>query len=608
MNKPERNAPCPCGSGKKYQECCLTKDSAAHAASRWGSMSQPYQTGHYKLTPGTAHVAAATRPSAPGATTSGSFKQPMRELGNADAQYNLGNKLLIAGRLDEAISSYRKAISMHPNFAKAHCNLGLALKAQDNLDGAIASYRAAIALEPNFALAHYNLGNALQVTGNVQEAIASYGKALSLKPDYVDAYTNLLFNYAYHALLSPQEYLALARGWERACVPEMARQAAQGKRFGRAPLAGRLLKIGYVSGDFREHAVSYFVEQLFTHHDRSRVEVHAYSIYGQRDAVTDRLQALVEHWIPVEGSTDAAFMSRIESDEIDVLVDLSGHTGPNRMTVFARRAAPVQAHYLGYCASTGVSEMDYWIGDEILTPPQTDSHFSERVWRLPRVWVSYDGKKEAPVSGWGSDPDGTVWVGSFNNLGKLTPATFALWARVLHALPEGRLLLKTRELADAGNRQRVLDVMAGHGIPASRIELQSRNVTPGWKEHMAYYDRLDIALDPIGAMGGGTTTCDALWMGVPVIALEGDRMASRMTAAMLNAIGHLEWVAGSDEEYVGKVVALARDVALRKILRPAQRERMSASPLCDAKGLAACLEDAYIEMYGQWQIDQGRQS
>ncbi|MGC2459104.1 MAG: glycosyltransferase, partial [Gallionellaceae bacterium] len=334
--------------------------------------------------------------------------------------------------------------------------------------------------------------------------------------------------------------------------------------------------------------------------DRSRVELFAYSTAGARDAVTGRIQAMVEHWLPVAGVSDAALRERIEADGIDVLIDLSGHTAHNRMAVFARRAAPVQVHYLGYFASTGLSEMDYFIGDAILTPPETDAQFSEQVWRLPRIRASYDGQADAPEPDWRPDAAGAIRVGSFSNLGKLTAETFELWAKVLHALPQGKLLLKTRALADAGNRRRILDVLAAAGISADRIELQSGEITPGWKEHMAYYDRLDIALDPIGAHGGYTTTCDALWMGVPVITLEGDRMASRMTASILSAIGHAEWIVHSEADYVARVAALAKDVELRKALRSAQRERMAGSPLCDAKDLAMKLEDAYFEMVERW--------
>ncbi|MBI3901319.1 MAG: tetratricopeptide repeat protein, partial [Nitrosomonadales bacterium] len=494
----------------------------------------------------------------------------------------------------------RRAIALEPGNAEAYNSLATALKNLGRMDEAIAGCRKAIAIRPDFAEAYVNLGNVLQDNADPDAAIESYRRALTIKPDFAKAYTNLLFTYAYHSLLAPEKYLVQARGWELACVPEQERIVARSRKIDRLPLAGRRLRVGYVSGDFRQHAVSHFIERLFAYHDRTRVEIYAYSTNAQRDAVTEQLQALVEHWVPVAGATETVLLGRIEADGIDVLVDLSGHTGHNRMGIFARRAAPVQVHYLGYFASTGLTEMDYFIGDDVLTPPETDCHFSEQVWRLPRIRAIYNGTTEIPISSWRTAQDGTVWVGSFNNLGKLTPATFALWAKVLHALPEGKLLLKTKGLSDAGNRQRILGAMAGHGIAAERIELQSGDVTPGWKEHMAYYDRLDIALDPIGAHGGYTTTCDALWMGAPVITLEGDRMASRMTASVLSAVGHAEWVAGTEEEYIERTVALARDVPLRRALRPAQREQMSMSPLCDAKGLATCLEDAYIEMFGRW--------
>jgi protein O-GlcNAc transferase len=518
----------------------------------------------------------------------------------AEAHNILGCTLGEIGQHNEAAASFRRAVEIQPDFVEAYCNLGLALKELGRFDEAVASLRHALALKPDLAEAHLNLGNVLKDLGQQDDAATCYHRALQLKPDYADAYSSLLFLHGYHASLAPDTYLAIARAWELACVPVHARQQAHGRIFHRAPLAVRRLRVGYVSGDFYRHAVSYFIEQLFAHHDRSRVELFAYYAYRQQDAVTDRLRALVDHWIPVAGMPDAMVLNRIGADEIDVLIDLSGHTAHNRMGVFARRAAPVQAHYLGYFASTGLTEMDYMIGDEIITPPATDSHFCEKIWRLPRIRASYDGTTDAPLPRWHPAPDGKAWLGSFNNLGKITAQTVALWARVLHALPEGRLLLKTNELAEAGNRQRILDAFGSQGIPAERIELRDRSVTPGWREHMAYYDRLDIVLDSIGAHGGYTTTCDALWMGVPVIALEGDRMATRMAGSILNAIGHPEWVARTEAEYVEKVVALARDVEQRKIFRADQRERMGASPLCDAKDLAMSIEDAYFEMFERW--------
>ncbi len=517
----------------------------------------------------------------------------------SEAHNNLGLVYQSRGDLDAAVACYRKAIALNADFVDAHNNLGNALRNQGKLDEAVRQFNRVIALEPGQVEVYNNLGNALRNMGRLDEAIASFHKALQLNPGYAQAYSSLLFLHAYHGTLEAAAYLSLARGWEQACVPAPEREAAAKRRFKRLPASGRRLKIGYVSGDFRQHAVSYFIEQLFARHDRSRVELYAYSTAGTRDAVTARLQDLTEHWVVVAGLSDTALRERIEADGIDVLIDLSGHTAHNRMGVFARRAAPVQVHYLGYFASTGLSQMDYFIGDAVLTPPEMDPYFSEQVWRLPRIRASYDGKADAPGPGWRPDATGTLWVGSFSNLGKLTPETFVLWARVLHALPEAKLLLKTRALADAGNRRRILEAMAAQDIVPERIELQSSEITPGWREHMAYYDRLDIALDPIGAHGGYTTTCDALWMGVPVITLEGDRMASRMTASILSAIGHPQWIATTEADYVDKVVALARDQEQRKALRTSQRELMAISAMCDAKDLARKLESACLEMFEQ---------
>lgn len=514
----------------------------------------------------------------------------------AQAHCNLGASLLAQGRHDEAIASYRQAIACSPRMAEAHYNLGIALQAQDRLDDAIASYRRTLELQPDFAEGHCNLGNALRAQGRLDEATACYRAALAIRPGYANAYSNLLFLSAYHATLAAEEYLALARGWELACVTPDIRHAARQRTFSRAPLSGRRLKVGYVSGDFRKHAVSYFMEQLLAQHDHARVELYAYSNNRTRDEVTGRLHDLFDHWTPIWGMSDEDVCQRIAADGIDVLIDLSAHSAHNRLGVFAHRAAPVQATYL-YFASTGLSEMDYWIGDAILAPPEMDGSFSETVWRLPRTWLSYQTIAEAPLPAWQPAADGSVCLGCFNNLGKLTPPTLRLWARIMQALPESRLLLKNKDLADSGNRRRILAELAAHGIGAERIELE-----PGsdWHDYMAQHDRVDIALDPIASHGGGTSTCDALWMGVPVIHLLGDHVGARFSASLLEGIGRGEWIAHSEAEYLDKTIALARDVALRKHLRSSQRERMAHSPLCNARDLAHTLEEAYSDMFGRW--------
>jgi len=661
MKTAGRNEPCPCNSGRKYKHCCYAKDRArstqgrAEAAAAREALLQAVQlqrAGRLNEAEARYQQALQIGPDLPKADLAGVHynlgnvlqQQDRRE--DAVASYrralelqpqsveisgNLGNALHSLGRLEEAAAVYRGALAFRPGDALVHFNLGNVLSEQGAVDDALGSYRKALSLRPDFddalnnlelglrrqgrlaeletlfreqivrspARAHFHavLGQTLVEQGRFDEALASYRATLSLAPADPKYYENLLFLCAVQGMLEPAQYLALARGWEQAVVPAQAREQAARRRFRRPAPEGRRLRVGYVSGDFRHHAISYFIEQLFGHHDRARIELHAYATADVRDEVTARLEGLVDHWTPVARLSDAELRDRIDADGIDVLVDLSGHTAHNRLGAFALRAAPVQAHYLGYFASTGLTEMDYWIGDEVLTPPASDAHFCERVWRLPRAWVSYKTVANAPESDWRPASDGSVWLGSCNNLRKLNPQTLSLWCRVLQALPEGRLRLKSKELADAGNRRRILDAMSSGGISADRIDLQGES---DWTGYMAQYGSVDIALDPVVGHGGGTTTCDALWMGVPVVHALGRSTGSRFSASLLSAVGHPEWIAQDEEAYVEKVVALARDVDLRRQIRANLRQQMAQSPLCDARGLAKSLEEAYFAMYGRW--------
>jgi predicted O-linked N-acetylglucosamine transferase (SPINDLY family) len=520
------------------------------------------------------------------------------ELGPDDGliNFNLGNLLKDQRRFEEAAERYKQAIALQPRFDDAYANLVHVYGSLDRMQDQAEWMRAWLAFRPERSSEHFSLGYVLFDQCKAQEAFDAFGRATQLRPDDTALHSVQLCISGYCVLHTPGEYLELARRWDAAAVPAPERAAAAARRLRRPPLAGRRLRVGYVSGDLRQHSVSYFIDKLASAHDRSRVELFGYPTFDQKDQVTERIATRFDHWIPLHGLPDAAARDRIDADGVDVLVDLSGHTAHNRLGVFARRAAPVQAHYLGYFASTGLAQMDYWIGDEILTPAADDGQFSERVWRLPRVWVSYEGKPEAPATRWQPAADGSILLGSFNDLKKFTPATAALWARVLKALPQARLLMKAGQLRDAGNRQHVLQSFAAHGVEAGRVELLDYSASPDWPAHMAMYDRLDIALDPVGAVGGGTTTCDALWMGVPVVGLSGDRAASRMTASMLHAIGRKEWLAATEDDYVAIAAALARDVEGRRQMRGAQRERVAQSPLCDARGLARQLEDAYAGM------------
>lgn len=549
-----------------------------------------------------------------------------------EALANLGAALADQGNCEEAIASCRKALAIAPLYAPAHYNLGHALKSQGELEAALASYRSALALKPDDVEAHFNVGYALIGLGRVSEAIESFGQALSLRPDYAEAhsslgvaqlafgkpgdalasfkqalhykpdairaYSNLLYLHAFVRDISPEAERDLAAGWEKSALDESERAAAAARRsslrHARRGREGRKLRLGVVSAELGQHAVAEFLEPFLERRDRSRFDLTLYPTSARTGARADRIAALADRVISLVGMSDADAVARIRADEIDVLVDTTAHMTGCRLGIFARRAAPVQCHYIGYHGSTGLSEMDWFIADDSLLPPSCDVHFREKIWRLPRLWIAYRGDSTLPESQWKPHPEGVVTLGSFNNLAKVREETLHLWGRAMKALPGSRLLLKDSKAADPAIRERISSALAQHGITGDRIEYVSW--TADWKSHMALYDRLDIALDSI-PLNSGTTAFDALWMGVPIVGIEGDWMGGRMTASILRALGKPEWVAQSEDEYVTMVTALARNPELRKNLRAGQRALMAASPLCNAGELTRALEAAFDSMF-----------
>lgn len=513
----------------------------------------------------------------------------------AEAHNNRGIALYDLGRLQDALQAYDHALRLKPDFAKAHNNRGNTLKDLGQINAALQAYDQALRFKPDYAEAHANRATPLQSLGRLDEALRAYDQALQLKPDYAEARSNHLFALSGLETGDDAAILALARRYGSRyprTLPALAHLSA--------PAAGRRLRVGYVSGDFRQHAVAHFFEPLLAQHEPARIELWAYTTNGQQDTVTDRIRVQVDHWQSIVGLSDETAAERIRSDRVDVLVDLSNHTQHNRLGVFAQRAAPVQVEYLGHFSTTGVAEIDYWIGDSEQTPPSMEAHYSETLWRLPRVAHVYHGAEAAPSPAWQPAEDGALRLGCFHNVVKLTPRTIALWSRVLRELPEATLVLKSKQLSDADRREQLANAFAAEGIGAERLALRDHSATRDWAAYMRAYDELDIALDPIGPWRGAATNCDALWMGVPVVTLRGERLGSRQTASLLHALGRAHWIADDEDSYIERVVALARDVDGRRALRFQQRAQMRDSPLCDAKGLAQALEDAYEAMFQRW--------
>jgi protein O-GlcNAc transferase len=522
------------------------------------------------------------------------------------ALVNLAFANLSLERYAAAQTLCEQALALNPACFEAHANLSMVCANTGRLGEALRWSESAERIDATRARLFANRGHILGALRHVNEAFGSFHKAIQLQKDEQVANSGLLFLLAREGAGSPVAYLGTARQWEHNMLSPAelvaANQRQTQRQFKRRPLlengVRRKLRVGYLSGDFRQHVVAQFIEAVLAGHDRSALTLVAYSNHPQADAVSARIEASVDLWRRVHTLDDAALCQQIDDDAIDVLVDLSGHTDHNRLGVLARRAAPVQVHYLGYFASTGLSQIDYWLADEVLVPPAAQAHFCEAVWRLPRTWVAYQGRADAPPVHWVPRGNGEVWLGCFNNLNKITPETLVLWAKVLHALPRAKLCLKTKALGDPLNRAHVGAALNALGITSDRLNLWGP--TADWQGHMSLYNALDIVLDPVGGQGGGTTTCDALWMGVPVVTLAGDRMANRMSASMFYALGHPEWVAESETDYIHVVHQLAEDVVLRQTLRPSQREKMQRSPLCDAHGLAQHLGAAYQVMFERW--------
>ncbi|TWA74577.1 putative O-linked N-acetylglucosamine transferase (SPINDLY family) [Azospirillum brasilense] len=510
--------------------------------------------------------------------------------GFVEALNNLGSLFLDVGQTDAAIAAFTNAIQAAPANAESHGNLGYALDLQDRLGEAAAAYRVALNFQPDFALGWSNLGNVLKGQGHLDQAMAAYRSALTHRPDYPMAHSNVLMAQHYLPECGNADFLAAAREWAGPADGGHAVVAPVVRDDGPRPL-----RVGYVSSDFNSHPVGYFLESVLRAHDRKAVTAFGYANNVRTDDVTESLRAAADGWRPIVGLDDAAVADRIRRDGIDILVDLSGHTGNNRLTLFARRPAPVQASWLGYFGTTGLPAMDWVIADRHVLPPGEERFFTEKVWRLPDSYLCFTPPAEdVPVGPLPMLGGGPVTLGAFHNRAKITRPTVALWARVLTALPQARLLLKSREFADYGVRQALRDQFAAHGIAPNRLRMEGK--TPR-ADYFRSHNGIDLALSPT-PFGGGTTTAESLWMGVPVVTLRGDRWAGRIGVSFLETLGLADrLVADSPENYVAKTAALVGDPDSLAALRAGLRERVRQSPLCDAPAFARSLEEAYRSMW-----------
>ena len=515
---------------------------------------------------------------------------------NVEAFNLRGSVLHSLGRTEDAIDAFEEAISLAPDYAEARTNLGLVLLDAYRYADAATQYQLVIESRPNDPAGYGGLARALRQQGRIEDAMPLLRRAVELAPADPRPAGNLLFNLLSSTDTDGRDLLEEHCRWaERFAAPITA--AAGAPRYANDPNPARRLRIGYVSPDFSIHPVGRLLLPVLQAHDRNVVEPFCYAASRRDDQVTASLRAAAAGWRDVAGLSDAALVDAVRADNIDILVDLAGHTAGNRLLAFARRPAPVQATWLGYASTTGMAAIDWLITDPVHAPPGAEAEAAERLIRLPHDLLCFRPPDEAPpVEPLPCAAAGHVTFGSFNNPAKLSASVLALWSQVMAAVPGSRLLLRYHVLEDPTACAHLRDRMAAAGIVPAHVAFAGK---ASYREVLAAYGRVDIALDTL-PYSGTMTTLEALWMGVPVVTLAGDRMAARQSAAHLTTAGLSELVAHDRDGYVAVAVALAADRDRLASMRAGMRARLQASPLCDAAGLSRDLEAAFRIMWRDW--------
>jgi len=513
---------------------------------------------------------------------------------SATIRNDLGNLLAARGQFDEATALFQQAIAVKPDFAEPYNGLGSVFKDRGQLEEAVVCYRQALVLKPDHALAHNNLGTILKDQGQLEEAIVCLRRARALSPNHAGIHSNLVYTLEYHSGHEAGVLAAELHRWNQEHARPLAR-FIQPHPNDRSP--DRRLRLGYVSPDFRTHPVGWFLRPLFAAHDRQSFELFCYSNTHRVDGVTTLLRSHTDGWREIVGQSDQQVADLIRADRIDILVDLALHTAKNRLLLFARKPAPVQVTYLGYPGHSGLETIDYRLTDIHLDPPVSGASLgrAEQPARLPETYWCYRPIVDPcpEVAALPALAAGHITFGCLNAFCKVTSETLTAWCRLLSTLPHARLVINAQP---GSHRTRVHDLFAASGIDPQRVRFVGM-VPP--EQYLQSYSAIDIGLDPF-PFPGGTTTCDALWMGVPVISLAGPTPVTRGGLSLLSNVGLSELVAHSVDDYLEKAIALARDLPRLAALRTGLRERMRCSPLMDAPRFARHLEAAYRTMWRRW--------
>jgi protein O-GlcNAc transferase len=509
---------------------------------------------------------------------------------HAPSWHNLAITLERIGALEEAVGAYRRAVELNPHDGRFHVHLGSALRKLGRLQEAAVSYQQALDREPGCADAWSGLAFINEQLGRVDEAIASCRRATACAPEDLALHSNLLFALHYDPQLSPEQIFREHVAWG---LRHESRLAAAVRPHGNDPSPERRLKVGYVSADFREHTRARFLDPLLAHHCHDEFEIFSYSDVTTPDATTERIRRYFDHWRPTASLADPALSEIIRRHEIDILVDLTGHMGRNRLGLFALRPAPIQVSYPGYPNTTGLRGMSYSITDFDRDPEGIDTLYTERLIRLPVSSQCYWPGDDVPdVGQLPCETRGQITFASLNKPIKINAKVLEVWAQILRDVPDSRLVLLAVEEA----RPTLRAAFTAQGVNGERVCFVPRQPR---SDYLRFHDEIDVNLDP-WPYNGHTTVLDGLYMGVPAVCLEGAAHVSREGSIALKLVGLAELVAASLDDYVSCATKLAQDRDRLRRIRAELRNRMRRSPLMDAESLARRMENAYRQMWRHW--------
>lgn len=502
---------------------------------------------------------------------------------------NLARALHELGALDEALAHLRVALQLRPDYAGAHQNMGNACSRAGKYEAALQHAREAVRLDSERPEAWYDLGLILLSQVSLDDSVAAFRKALALRPAYPAAATSLIYSLNLLPGTDPAEMASEIRTVASAAFAPQSPCAAAANRNER-------IRVGYVSGDFRAHAVNFFFEPVLEHHDRKTFEVFCYSNVHEADATTRRLQLLAEHWRDVAKWSDATLADQIQADRIDILVDLSGHTKNHRLGAFARKPARQQLTWLGFPNTTGLEQMDYMVVDRVTVPADEDVHGAEKPLRLENGFACFRPPADAPPL----QPapclgNGYVTLGCLHKLEKINERVIETWARILRENDRSRLMI-VRDQVDEWHKKRLENAFARHGVGADRLDLF--NLSSEKQGFLSTFGQIDVLLDSF-PWSGHTIACCALWMGVPVVSLRGDSHVGRMVASVLKLLGLDELLAADVDGYCRIVADLCRDEGRMVRYRSELRRRMEESPLRNERAFTMDLEAKYLALLGR---------